>query len=265
MARDDYDPREWGAECDRCILRKLRTGKPVGPEFNHGATVGLLGEAPGSDEVREGRPFVGASGLEAGRNLSDNGVWRNQVGWHNVVACQPPGNSLYGVLQQLRKINKARANDSLPPQPTPMECCRPRLVAEMARYPHILVLGATALHAATNVRKGILDTRGALFEGAPFGQDAKIMPTVHPAFVARAKRWRVVLRDDIGRAFRWFRDELRWVEPHIYYTPTAQQLRTFLGTGERYWISDVETDALECLTAKLRCVAISDGVFRDKP
>ena len=64
MAEYTYDPRYQGARCDLCILAAVRVGGPVPPELNPGARFALVGEGPGEEEVRQNRPFVGASGRE---------------------------------------------------------------------------------------------------------------------------------------------------------------------------------------------------------
>lgn len=86
-----YDPRALGAQCDVCLLSQCRWGHPVGPEINHGAKVGIVGEGPGADEVERGLPFVGASGRELNRALSSVGVDRRRTSVFNAFACFPAG------------------------------------------------------------------------------------------------------------------------------------------------------------------------------
>src|SRR3990172_1511621 len=49
-----------------------------------------VGEAPGKDEVREGNPFVGASGVEREKALRHVGSHREAWYTTNVLKCQPP-------------------------------------------------------------------------------------------------------------------------------------------------------------------------------
>lgn len=78
--------------CTACVLCEKRNNVAWG-EGNLDAQVMFIGEGPGRDEDREGRPFVGRSGrlltdiIEKGMKTP-----RNQVFIANVVKCRPPGN-----------------------------------------------------------------------------------------------------------------------------------------------------------------------------
>jgi DNA polymerase len=52
----------------------------------------LIGEGPGANEDKQGRPFVGASGKFLDQLLEQAGVTRSDVWITNVVKCRPPGN-----------------------------------------------------------------------------------------------------------------------------------------------------------------------------
>src|SRR5690606_27984556 len=64
---------------------------PVGPRD---AKVVFVGEAPGSDEVRLGEPFVGASGNLLTRKMHDAGILRQLCYITNVVKERPKGNNI---------------------------------------------------------------------------------------------------------------------------------------------------------------------------
>ncbi|MGQ9596754.1 MAG: uracil-DNA glycosylase family protein [Thermoproteota archaeon] len=79
-------------QCRKCRLSKSRTSVVFG-EGDLRAKVMLIGEAPGFNEDKEGRPFVG----QAGRLLNEvllktAGLEREEVYITNVVKCRPPGN-----------------------------------------------------------------------------------------------------------------------------------------------------------------------------
>ena len=90
-----YDPRKFGALCDMC---PLKGNVPVPAESNPGATICMVGEAPGADEVRDGRPFVGAGGQELQRALNSARLQRRDLHLTNVMLCQPPKNELDNLL-----------------------------------------------------------------------------------------------------------------------------------------------------------------------
>ena len=273
-----YDPRKFGALCDMC---PLKGNVPVPAESNPGATICMVGEAPGADEVREGRPFVGAGGQELQRALNSARLQRRDLHLTNVMLCQPPKNELDNLLAKVSSENKERTKRNqmkkkqyevlvrhqpwlAEPEyealvPTPIECCSPRLKNEVQRFTNYITLGGTAAKVIMNTTMNILGLRGGMAElEATKGLPARrVLPTLHPSFVLRAPRWSHVLRNDLHRAQRWFRGGLNWATPQITYHPTAEWLETFLNKpGVPYWTYDLETDGIEPLTAKIRCVGI---------
>src|SRR5689334_13720647 len=91
----------------------------------------IVGEAPGRDEVRQGMPFVGASGKLLNATLREVGLPRAKVYVTNVTLCRPP----------VDKTGK-----DTPPSVEMIKACYPRLVTEIrARKPKVvLAVGATA-------------------------------------------------------------------------------------------------------------------------
>jgi len=262
-----YDPRQHGAKCSECPLNAHEG--PVPPEANRMAKIAAIGEAPGEHEVREGRPFVGPSGNIITQTALRAGLKRNNIHWTNVCLCRPPENDMGRFLDMIRKSNRqiekenrARKKEDKgaelqPAIPTPMQCCAPRLWKELEPFQYLLSLGGTAAKALVNPQISIMAIRGGPTEIERGNRILKIMPTLHPSFVMRAKRWTHVFRNDVNRAARWFRGDLGWEPPHILYHPDAETLRKFLSDESvSYWTYDVETDGIEALTANLRCIAI---------
>ena len=77
--------------CDRCRLSETRT-QAVPGEGSADTEVVFVGEGPGSNEDRQGRPFVGAAGTLLQELLGLVGWSRDDVFITNVVKCRPPGN-----------------------------------------------------------------------------------------------------------------------------------------------------------------------------
>jgi hypothetical protein len=94
------------------------------------------------------------------------------------------------------------------------------------------------------------------------GDVLQVLPTFHPAFVARSRRWRPIFVADLGRAFRLFSNKLRWTDPEFHYQPTADQLYRWLCEaridGERpaFWTFDYETTIADPLTNEMLCLGI---------
>jgi uracil-DNA glycosylase len=83
-----------GAEVRACQLCKLSQTRTVGVpgEGSPNAEVMFIGEGPGVEEDRQGRPFVGAAGQLLSEMLKVIGLQRQDVFITNVVRCRPPGN-----------------------------------------------------------------------------------------------------------------------------------------------------------------------------
>ncbi len=77
--------------CNNCGLCASATHHVVG-EGPADAALMLVGEAPGAQEDKQGRPFVGPSGHLLTRLLERAGVDRKDVFITSVVKCRPPGN-----------------------------------------------------------------------------------------------------------------------------------------------------------------------------
>ena len=77
--------------CTRCPLAAQRT-KAVPGEGDPNTEVVFVGEGPGYNEDREGRPFVGQAGGLLNELLAKIGWRRRDVFITNVVKCRPPGN-----------------------------------------------------------------------------------------------------------------------------------------------------------------------------
>jgi uracil-DNA glycosylase family 4 len=139
------------------------------------ARIMLVGEAPGADEDRIGRPFVGRAGQLLDRMLGSIGLDRTKVYIANVVPWRPPGNRT----------------------PTLQETaiCLPFMMRQIALVnPRWLVcLGGSATQTLLGAKAGITRTRGVWREYV--NEDGRVIPALpmfHPAYLLRtpgAKRW----------------------------------------------------------------------------
>lgn len=274
---DGFDPRALGARCDACVLQRCR---PVPPERNPQAEFAVIGDYPSDDDERNGVLFSGAAGKLLMRAFRGALTDRKHMHLTNVLLCRPPAGDLQKVLAVITKENQGRESrnkkirqqyeqlrKSQPwmeeptyedPLPTPQECCEPRLLAEVRRFTQFVSLGALALRFAGNTKASVMAIRGGMTELASTGglPERKLMPTVHPSFVLHAGRYLRVFFTDIERAVRWFRGGLQWKKTEITYHPKAAELHAFLNTPAEYFTFDLETDGIEPLTAKIRCVGI---------
>ena len=95
-----FDPRERETleqiradlgDCERCGLSRDRTNIVFG-EGNPRAKVVFVGEGPGAEEDRTGRPFVGRAGELLDKIIASVGWRREDVYICNIVKCRPPKN-----------------------------------------------------------------------------------------------------------------------------------------------------------------------------
>lgn len=77
--------------CERCDLCKTRTYPVVG-EGSEDAKIMFIGEAPGFNEDKQGRPFVGRAGKILDELLASIGLKREDVYIANILKCRPPNN-----------------------------------------------------------------------------------------------------------------------------------------------------------------------------
>jgi DNA polymerase len=77
--------------CQLCALARTRTLAVPG-EGPLTSEIMFIGEAPGQNEDRQGRPFVGQAGAFLSELLAAAGLTREEVYICNVLKCRPPGN-----------------------------------------------------------------------------------------------------------------------------------------------------------------------------
>lgn len=269
-----YSPEALGAKCHICPLKGCTVVPTEKPDGNGPGLVAIVGEAPGEEEEKNGRPFIGASGRELDAGLRAAGIDRRRALVTNTMLCRPQvkGNKLDVYLRRLKKEDDTRHAERLATwekngrlgeapklvrTPSPMECCRPRLETEIANYRNFITLGKVATNIIAGTDGGIMPIRGGMREldATEDTPGRRVMPTIHPAFVLRQQRWRHVFRNDLYKASRHFQGQAEWKPPEIVYNPSPDQLEAFLKKYPKYAF-DTETDWIESLTAKLRCIAI---------
>ena len=160
--------REGARGCPACPLARSRT-QVVFDDGDPAARVVIVGEGPGGDEDRTGKPFVGQGGQLLDRILAAAGLARAECYLTNVVKCRPPGNRT--------------------PQPAEVVACERWLVPQLAalRPEVILALGNTAAQHLLNTTQGVTKLRGTWhpYHNAAGGWDAWLVPLFHPAYLLR--------------------------------------------------------------------------------
>ena len=128
----------------------------------------LIGEAPGAEEDRQGKPFVGASGHLLDNMMAAIGREKDKDYYiSNILPWRPPGNR----------------------KPTPVEqtLCLPFIKRhiELVSPKVIILLGGTALSALLDISEGITRVRGKWFSYRVGKKTIPAMAMFHPAYLLR--------------------------------------------------------------------------------
>jgi uracil-DNA glycosylase family 4 len=163
--------------CKNCELWKERK-KAVPGDGNPFAEVAFVGEAPGYEEDKKGKPFVGKSGELLMKMIKDVlGLERKDVFITNVVRCRPPGNRT--------------------PEKEEIEKCSPYLFEELSvvKPKLVVALGAPAAKVILGKDEKISELRGNFFPKGEF----MIFVTFHPAYIVRNMSQMEVFEDDFRK------------------------------------------------------------------
>jgi uracil-DNA glycosylase family 4 len=210
------------AKCEDCPLADTGRFVPSTIPVSGKADLAFVGEAPGVQETRSGRPFMGPSGDLLNTVLRHHRINRRDVVLTNACLCRPPDNST--------------------PPATAIKACNDRLISELgvAEVSTAVALGNSAAQALTG-RTGVTKLR--LGSGIPssFDPDLRVVTTLHPAYCLRNPDGFPSLVIDVGKA----------VNPSVHFTPPSYTVihtpleairlaRNLLG-GSGPLVTDIET------------------------
>lgn len=239
--------------CQRCPLSEGATSVCIEGDGALDAPIWILGEAPGADEDRLGRPFVGQSGKLIRTLLNELGYDADQVRITNAVRCRPPANR----------------------KPTTEEqhiCAEAFLYPEMAEHKpaFVIALGNEPLRAMG--RSGITNHRGTPYKFDVKGtvtevktyktrppkevtrkgsvvHTTEVLPTFHPAYILRFPEHKPQLRADLA-AFKSIIDQQHRNEyeegNYVPVTTVAGALEAYEALrGASTLAADIETYGFE--------------------
>lgn len=176
-------------DCRRCGLHETRRNIVFG-EGNPKADVLFVGEAPGEQEDRQGKPFVGRAGQLLTKIIEAMGLSREEVYICNIIKCRPPGNRN--------------------PRPEEIEVCEPFLEdqIQVIRPRVICAMGSFAARTLLKREAPITVLRGKFhsYDGIP------LMPTYHPAYLLRNAGAKRMVWDDMRMIMSLLQDDERACE-----------------------------------------------------
>jgi DNA polymerase len=136
---------------------------------NPDARLMIIGEAPGADEDRQGKPFVGRAGQLLDKMIGAIGLAREDAYITNIIFWSPPGNRT--------------------PTPIETETCLPFVERqiELVRPEVILLAGGAAAKTLLATSTGIMRLRGrwTRYSHDELPESLPALPTLHPAFLLR--------------------------------------------------------------------------------
>lgn len=158
------------AHFDGCALKKTATNL-VFSDGNPKARIMLIGEAPGADEDRIGKPFVGLSGQLLDLVFKSVGYTRENLYISNILPWRPPGNRV--------------------PSPEETAMCLPFVERhiELVAPELIIFVGGTSAKTLLRSNLGISRLRGKMIDYALFEDTTKTIPATaifHPAYLLRS-------------------------------------------------------------------------------
>ena len=149
-----------------CELKKSATNL-VFSDGNPFAKIMIIGEGPGANEDKEGKPFVGRAGKLLDKMLESIKLNRKNVYISNVVNFRPPMN---------RRPTDDEVNRYLPFLKKHIELVDPKI---------LLLLGSTALNAIIGNEEVISKARGKWISKKIGNSNPKVIASFHPAFLMR--------------------------------------------------------------------------------
>jgi len=166
--------REELGDCRRCGLGGLRRNLVFG-EGNERAELVFVGEAPGEEEDRQGRPFVGRAGQLLTRIIEAMGLSRKDVYICNILKCRPPGNRN--------------------PAPEEIAACEPFLIRQIEAIRPRVICALETFSARTllKVPDPISRIRGRFYSY----HGIRLMPTYHPAYLLRNPSFKKQVWEDV--------------------------------------------------------------------
>jgi DNA polymerase len=169
--------------CTKCGLWRSRKNAVPGEGSPQARTV-FIGEAPGSSEDVEGRPFVGAAGKFLETLLSEIGLSRESVFICNIVKCRPPGNRVPTLLE--------------------VETCTPYLERQIdiIKPEFLVTLGNCSTDYIFSRARlpffGITSVHGRFHEVSLGGARLRVFSTFHPAAALYNVKYKDQVISDFG-------------------------------------------------------------------
>ncbi|MGC8651179.1 MAG: uracil-DNA glycosylase family protein [Minisyncoccia bacterium] len=173
-------------KCQKCPLFQERSNNkyyPVIGEGSHQAKIMFIGEAPGLQEAKSGRPFCGAAGKVLDKLLKSAGIERKDVYITNLLKDRPPQN---------RDPLPEEIVACVPYLERQIEIIKPKIICSLGRYSMRFLMEKFGLE---NEIEGISKIHGKLFQ-SPLNPNITIISFYHPAVAVYNPNMEKTLEED---------------------------------------------------------------------
>jgi uracil-DNA glycosylase family 4 len=204
------------ADCTGCPLYESGTYVPSTfpvKACSTGNRLAFIGEAPGENEIKSKRVFIGLSGKVLDGTLKHLQIDRSEALITNASACHYPKDEF----------------DKLPPKA--IEHCRPRLIHELetAGVDTAVTMGAHAARSLLDNKEGITLVRAGGPRPSAFISDMLVVPTFHPAYALRNHTVFPFIVSDIAKVYdglwnKWQDVPFRTVTSEVEATQEVMRL-----------------------------------------
>lgn len=172
--------------CKRCDLSRTRIN-PVFGEGSENAEIMFIGEAPGSNEDKQGRPFVGRAGKILDELLASIDLEREDVYIANILKCRPPNN---------RNPERGEIESCTEYLDAQIEMISPKVLVPLGNFAFQYLFQKYGLNA-----EKISVVHGKIFKKTTLFGTVYIVPMYHPAVATYNPNKKVILLDDIKVLF----------------------------------------------------------------
>ncbi len=174
------------SECKKCDLYKTRTNPVVGGG-SQDAEIMFVGEAPGFNEDKQGKPFVGQAGNILDQLLKSIGMSREDIYVTNILKCRPPGN---------RNPQEEEINSCAHYLDRQIELIKPKVICCLGNFAIKFILKKFNLDKEI---QGASKIHGKVLKVSTLNGQIKIIPLYHPAVATYNMNMLNILKEDFEK------------------------------------------------------------------
>jgi len=211
------------------------------------ARIVIVGEAPGSEEVKAGRPFVGAAGRLLDKHLETAGINRSTCYITNVIKEKPYNNDVGPFIKFSKKgVEKSESYNTY----------HAYLQEEINNIdPNLIIaVGNVSLYALTG-EQGITKWRGSKLQATPAFKNRKVIPIIHPAAALRQVLFEYYIGRDLYKCAKSAdTPDLDLPVRNLQVSPTCQEVLDFI---EMCRSSDLTAFDIEVSRGEMSCISLA--------